>query len=116
MSNGLRARDRTTYQSWTNSHQIDDREQPNPDDVERVPEQGKAEQTAPHGGAKALDCDLRHHRRQPDQSGGDVQPVAPDKGEERGKKRAALRRGTAGDHVGELAHLKIKKRGTEYES
>ena len=38
-----------------------------------------------HGGAKALDCDLRHHHRQPDQSGGDVQPVAADKREEGGQ-------------------------------
>ena len=77
--------------SWTNSHQIDDREQPDPDDVERVPEQGKAEQAALHAGAKSLDCDLRHHHGQPDQSGGDVQPVAADQGEECGQKGAALR-------------------------
>ena len=40
--------------SWTDSHQIDDREQPDPDDVERVPEQGKAQQAALHAGAKPL--------------------------------------------------------------
>jgi hypothetical protein len=33
---------RSVCESWLDSHQIDDREQPNPDDVERVPEQGKA--------------------------------------------------------------------------
>ena len=87
----------------------------NPDDVERVPEQGEAEQAALHGGAKALDRDLRHHHRQPDQSGGDMQPVAADKREEGGKKRAALRGRAEGDHVGELADLESEECGSEHE-
>ena len=45
-----------------------------------------------------------------------MQAMAADKGEERGKKSAALRGGAAGDHVGELADLEIEERGTEHES
>ena len=36
------------FQSWKDSHQIDNGEYQNPDDVERVPEQGEAMQTAHH--------------------------------------------------------------------
>src|SRR5215475_252764 len=79
------------YRSWRNSHQINDREQPDPDDVERVPEQGEAPQPALHVAAEAFDGDLRHHYRQPDQAGGDVQAVAADQGKEGGQERAALR-------------------------
>ena len=66
-------------------------------------------------GTKALDCDLRHHHGQPDQSGGDVQPVAADQGEECGQEGAALRGGAAGDHAGELADLESEERGAEHE-
>jgi len=36
-----RVRDHTVLWSWAHSHQVDDREQPDPDDVERVPETGE---------------------------------------------------------------------------
>ena len=76
----------------------------------------KAEQAALDGGAKPFDCDLRHHHGQPDQSGGDVQSVAADKGKERGKKSTALWGRADGDHAGELVDLKIEERGAEHES
>src|SRR5262245_66308577 len=81
-----------------------------------MPEQGKAEQAAPDGGAESLEFDLRHHYGQPDQPGGDVQAVAADESEERGEKSAALRSRAARDHVGELMHLKIEECGSEQES
>ena len=52
---------------------------------------------------------------QPDQSGGDMQPVAADQREKGGKKSAALRGGAAGDHVGELAELESEERRAEHE-
>src|SRR6516164_10153574 len=81
-----------------------------------MPEQGKAEQPTVDARAESLDCDLGHHHRQPDQSGGDVQAVTTDNGEERGKESAALRCCTAGDHVRELMDFDIEERGTEHES
>jgi hypothetical protein len=42
----------------------------------RVPEQGKTKEAAFNGRANAIDCELGHHHRQPDQSGGNVQPMA----------------------------------------
>ena len=80
-----------------------------------MPEQGKTQQAPLHAGAKAPDCDLRHHHCQPDQAGGDVQAVASDKGEECGQESAALRGGAAGDHVGELANLESDESGPEHE-
>ena len=62
-----------------------------------------------HAGAKVADGDLDHHHDQPDQSGGDVQAVAADKGEEGGQKGAALRGRAAGDHVGELVQLETEE-------
>src|SRR4051794_12377192 len=112
----LPVRDRKECRSWTNSYQIDGREQPHPDDVERVPEQGETQQPPLHAGAKTPDLDLRHHYDQPDQAGGDMQSVAADKREECGKESATLRRRSARDHVGELADLKIKECRTEHES
>src|SRR5215471_21422979 len=99
-----------------NSYQVDGREQPDPDDVEGVPEQGKAEQAPVDGGAESLEFNLRHHHGQPDQPGGDVHAVAADEGEERGEKSAALRGRAAGDHAGELVDLEIEECGTQHES
>ena len=64
---------------------------------------------------KPLTATCSHHHGQPDQSGGDVQPVAADKGEKGGKKRAALRGRRRGDHAGELAELESEERGAEHE-
>src|SRR5215467_11596320 len=115
-SRSLQARDRKVYRSWTNSYQVDGREKPDPDDVQRMPEQGKAEQPPVDGGTESLEFDLRHHDGQPDQPGGDVQAVAADESEERREKSAALRSRAAGDHVGELMDLKIEECGTQHES
>src|SRR3954469_20384027 len=115
MVSRFRGRDRNVYRSWTNSHQIDDREQRDPDDVEGVPEQRKADEATLDIGAKALDGDLHHHHSQPEQTGSDMQPVAADEREEGGQKRAALRGRALRDHVGELAQLENKERGAEYE-
>src|SRR3984893_13158906 len=113
---GLPVRDRIECRSWTGSHQINNREQPNPDDVERVPEQGKAEQAALHAGAKVADRDLDHHHDEPDQPDRDVQSVTADKGKEGRQKGAALRGRAACDHAGELVQLETEEAGAEHES
>src|SRR6267142_3776365 len=112
----LRGRDRVERQSWAYSHQINHGENADPNDVERVPEQGEAEQAVLYAGDESHHRRLDHHHHKPDQSEGDVQPVAADKREEGGKKSAALRRRAASDHVGEFADLETKKRGAERES
>jgi hypothetical protein len=81
-----------------------------------MPEQRKAEEAALHSGAKALDRDLRHHHKQPDQAESDVEPVASNKREEVGKKRAAMRACAVGDHPGELADLERQESGAENKS
>ena len=93
--------------AWSSafSHQIDDREQRHPDDVERVPEQVEAEQPAQNVGAEALDEDLRHHRAQPQEPGADMQAVAADHGEEGRQEGAALRARACADQAGEIVRL-----------
>src|SRR5713226_3326015 len=95
----IRARDRTACWSWTDSHQIDDREQRDPDDVERVPEEGKTKETPLDRGTKALNGDLGHHHSEPDQTAGDMEAVAADEREERRQKCVALRSCPNGDHA-----------------
>ena len=91
------------------SHQIDDREERDPDDVERVPEQGEAQDAAQDVGAESLGEDLRHHRQQPEQAGRDMQAVAADQREEGRQEGAARRPGAARDQAGELAQLSARK-------
>src|ERR1700759_5853565 len=101
----LRVRVRVGLRSWTHSHQINHREYPDPNDVERVPEQGEAEQAMLYSRSESEYRHLHHHHGQPDQSERDVKPMAAHKREERRKKRAALRRCADGDHACEFANL-----------
>src|ERR1700689_228490 len=112
----LRARDRSADPSWRDSHQIDDREEPDPDYVERVPEQSKAQQASHDGRAKVFDDNLRHHHGQPNQTRRDMKPMTSDKGEEGREKSTALRSRPDGYHAGELAHLQSKERPTKRKS
>src|ERR1700758_2652502 len=112
----LRSRSRAVaLSSWFHSHQIDHGEQPNPDDVERVPKKSEAEKPAFDGRAQPLDRDLDHHHDEPDQAERDVQPMATYKREEGGKKRAALRVGADCDHVIEFAQLQGEERRAQCE-
>src|SRR6266852_2969754 len=107
--------DRNVLRSWRDSHQIDDREYPDPNDVECVPEQRKALEAAHYVGTEPLGGDLCHHHHEPDQAGGDMQPMAADEREERGKKRAALRGRARDDHARELVELKAEETQAERE-
>src|SRR5258705_2216146 len=111
----LRVRVHVELRSWTHSHQVNHRKSPDPNDVERVPEQGEAEQAMLHSRNESEYRHLHHHDDKPDQSECDVQPVATDKREECGEKSAPLRRRADGDHVCEFADLETKKRGSECE-
>nr|GFD54727.1 hypothetical protein [Tanacetum cinerariifolium] len=62
--------------------QVDDGEDGDPDDVERVPEQAEAGDAADDLVAESLGPDLRHHRRQPDQSKRHMDAMAADQREE----------------------------------
>ena len=59
------------------SHQIDQREYADPDDIERVPKQAPAQQ-APHGGAQALNEHLGHQIDECDQATGDMDAMRAD--------------------------------------
>ena len=98
------------------SHQIDYGEQPDPNDIERVPEQGKTEETALHAGNEPSDCYLSHHHHEPDQTEANVQPVAANKSEECRKKCTALGGRTLSDHGGEFTDLKTEKDRAERKS
>src|SRR6202521_216430 len=69
---------RGLLRSWANSHQVDDREERHPDDVQRMPEERKTLETSCHAGPEALDGDLGHHHGEPYQPGGDMQSMAAD--------------------------------------
>src|ERR1700751_264737 len=55
--------------------QIDDGEYPNPDNVERVPEQGEAEEALRNQRPEAERRSLQQHDDKPDQTRADVQPM-----------------------------------------
>ena len=75
------------------SHQVDQREYPDPDDVQRVPEQAPAQQAPQNGGWQALRDHLRYQIDERDQAAGNVNAVCADQSEEGGQKAAA--RGSA---------------------
>ena len=57
------------------SHQIDQREYADPDDIQRVPEQAPAQQTPQHRRPEALNEHLGHQIDERDQTAGDVNAV-----------------------------------------
>src|SRR6266478_3228271 len=107
--------DRCALPSWRDSHQIDDCEYADPNDVERVPEQRKALEAAHYVGTETHGGDLRHHHQEPDQACADMQPMAANERKERGKKCAALRGRARGDHARELVELEAEETQAERE-
>src|SRR5208337_5654889 len=89
--------------------EIDIGEYADPDDVQRVPEQGEAQVAAPDAGPESLGEELRHHRAEPQQADGDMQSVAADKREKRGEKGAAGRACAFRNHLRELTDLEIEE-------
>jgi len=57
------------------SHQIDQREYADQDDIQRVPEQAPAQQAPQHSGSQALNEHLGHQIDERDQPAGDVNAV-----------------------------------------
>src|SRR6185312_5679662 len=100
------------FDSWSwqhlrreSAHQIDQAEDGDPDDVERVPEEREAEKPQADVLAKAFCAKLSHHRGEPDQSGRDVRSVTADEREEGGEESAAGRAGAVSYETGELPCL-----------
>ena len=60
------------------SHQIDQREYADPDDIQRVPKQAPAQQAPQHGGAQAVSEHLGHQIDERDQPAGDMDAVRAD--------------------------------------
>src|SRR5215475_563208 len=71
------------------SHQIDQREYADPDDIQRVPKQAPAQQTTQHSRSEPLNEYLGHQIDERDQTAGDVDAVCAYQGEEAGEKGAA---------------------------
>src|ERR1700704_5575434 len=63
------------------SHQIHERQQRHPDDVERMPEQAETQKAPKHEIARALYGRLRHHEGEPEQACGDMRTVQTDQAE-----------------------------------
>lgn len=95
-----------------NSHQIDDRENADPDDVECMPEEIETDQSMDDLPAKSFYENLGHHRGQPDAAERDVQAMQSDQPIEGSKHCAALRREAA---IGELDEFPQFKKN-EYQS
>ena len=101
------------WRSSQHSQQVDEGEDPDPDQVEEVPEQRQAGQPALVGGDQPALADLHHQHDQPDDAEGDVQPVGADQREEGGEEARALRPGALVDQVGELVELDRDEAGAE---
>src|SRR5215510_14874756 len=97
------------------SEEIDDGEEGDPDDVERVPKQAEAQETAEHVRPEALGEDLRHHREEPEEACSDMEAVTADKSEEGREEGAARRAGAAVDEIPELHHLQRNEGRAEHE-
>src|SRR5690242_17717793 len=83
--------------------QVDDREYPDPDDVERVPEQTKAEEPPTYHRVEAEGLHLQQHDDEPAETQADVHAVRADEREEGREKGAVGWAGTGSHHGGELS-------------
>src|SRR6516164_3208053 len=97
------------------SHQIDQREYADPDDIQRVPKQAPAQQTPQHGRSEPLNEYLGHQIDERDQPAGDVGAVRAYQGEEAGEKGAARGPGALRHHAGKFSGLNEQKGRTERE-
>src|SRR5580698_10122587 len=86
-----------------------------PDDVERVPEQAKAEKAAADHGLKSERRHLQEHDDEPAQAQGHMQSMSAHQGEEGRKKGTAGRPRADTQHVTELAHFETQKRDPQNE-
>ena len=76
------------------SSQVDDGEDSNPDDVQRVPEQREAKQSPTHHGLKAEGGNLQQHDDQPGESKANVETMGTDEGKKSRQEGAVRRAGT----------------------
>src|SRR5258708_10854713 len=95
--------------------QIYDGKYADPTDVERVPEQTKAEEAAAYHRSESERCHLQQHDDQPTQADGHMQSVGTHQGKKGREKGAAGRPRTDCDHVTELAHFEAQKRYAQNE-
>src|SRR6516164_9508227 len=97
------------------SHQIDQREYADPDDIQRVPKQAPAQQTPQHGRSEPLNEYLGHQIDERDQPAGDVGAVRAYQGEEAGEKGAARGACVLRHHAGKFGSLYKQKGRTKQE-
>src|ERR1700761_5281189 len=99
--------------SWRVPHQVDERKNANPDNVQGVPEQAETGEPAQYVLAESLRPDLRHHRAQPQHPDRHMQSMASDQSEEAGVIGALGGAHMLRHQAGKLLHLQKKKAGAE---
>src|SRR6202451_3023936 len=104
-----RGRRTRARRSCTHSHQINEAEDGDPDDVECVPEQTEAQKSVADALAKTLRPELRHHGAEPQEPGRDMQAVAAHEGKERRQKRTSGGPCAACDETCEFVDLEQNK-------
>src|ERR1700744_4415475 len=71
--------------------EIDDGEERDPNNIERMPAQAEAKEAPQDVGAESFGEDLRHHCQQPEEAGRTMKATTSDNGEEGRDKAAAAR-------------------------
>mmetsp|Transcript_33954 Transcript_33954/g.61689 ORF Transcript_33954/g.61689 Transcript_33954/m.61689 type:complete len:276 (+) Transcript_33954:659-1486(+) len=110
---GMSAFGAAVRRSSQRSHQVDEAEDADPDDVQEMPEHRQADQPAPVGGDQSQAVHLQHQHHQPDDAERDVQPVRAHQREERRQEGAALRPGALLDQVDEFVEFDGQEAGAE---
>src|SRR5215469_7525772 len=95
--------------------QINKRKHTDPHEIEKVPEETEARETAAHRAVQAELEGLMHHDRYPQETGGNVQTVRADQREIRREIRARAGPRSIGDELGELVHLHRHEAGAKQE-
>ena len=93
--------------------QVHDGKYADPNDIERVPEQAKAEEAAAHHRLKSKGGHLHQHDDEPAQADGHMQSVGAYQGKEGREKGAAGRPRADAQHVAELAGFETQKRDSQ---
>src|ERR1700730_17181382 len=97
------------------SSQVHNGKYADPNDVERVPEQAKAEEAAAYHRLASERCHPQQHDHEPAQADGHMQSVGAYQGKEGREEGTAGRPRAYGEHVTEFAHFEAQKRYTQNE-
>src|ERR1700746_2983562 len=97
------------------SHQIDQGEYADPDDIQRVPKQAPAQKAPQYSRSEAVNDYLGYEVDERDQTAGDVDAMRADQSEEAGEKSTARGAGAHLHHAGKFSALDEQKGRTKRE-